>query len=320
VQVGNFDTYPSGQGGGSSGCWGVYHNFPSGNIIASNINVGGAGGELWILTPNFVRACYLEGKITNAITGAVLQNAQIEVVGSNPILQELSGTNGLYKTGQEEEGYYKVRVTKSGYRAFETLVHLQHGELITLNVPLYPNGLANLSGTVIRHEDGQPVENATVWLYGNQNTVSTNTDATGSFLFNNIPLGNYDIAASAPGLGMGILSGKVVTNDTNVELELFTSHRREALQAGKGAANENDYLKLRQNPFATETVLEYSLPVEGATLSLFNSLNQKIDTQILTGISGQCSVGAGLPEGLYLAVLAQGNQILEIKKLIKIQD
>jgi hypothetical protein len=31
-------------------------------------------------------------------------------------------------------------------------------------------------------------------------------------------------------------------------------------------------------------------------------------------------VGAGLPEGLYLAVLAQGNQILEIKKLIKIQD
>ncbi|MBC7778433.1 MAG: choice-of-anchor B family protein, partial [Phycisphaerae bacterium] len=144
VQVGNFDTYPQGQGGGSSGCWGVYHNFSSGTIIASNIDAGGGAGELWILTPNYVRACYLEGIITDALTGLPLQNAQVQVVGSNPLLQELSSINGLYKTGQQAEGYYKVTVTKTGYQDFETFIHFQRGELIELNVPLFPNGIRNV--------------------------------------------------------------------------------------------------------------------------------------------------------------------------------
>ena len=316
VQVGNHDTYPSGQGDGFEGCWGVYPFFTSGTIIASNINVGGAG-ELWVLSPNYVRACYLEGKITDAVTGAPLPNAQIQVVGSNPLLQELSANNGIYKTGQESEGYYVVRVSKPGYDDFETLVYFQHGEVIVLDVPLYPNGLAEVSGTVIHHSDGLPVEGATVWLYGNKNFNSTITDVSGVFNFNNVPLGTYDIAASAPGLGLGILGELAIVNDTSVVIELYTIHRREEESQDRSKNFlQNNCLKIVQNPFETETILEYKLPKDRGSLLILNSLDQTIQTMELTETNGQISLGAGFSSGVYFAVLTTGNH-MEVKKLVK---
>ena len=316
VQVGNHDTYPSDQGDGFEGCWGVYPFFTSGTIIASNINVGGAG-ELWVLSPNYVRACYLEGKITDAVTGAPLPNAQIQVVGSNPLLQELSANNGIYKTGQESEGYYVVRVSKPGYDDFETLVYFQHGEVIVLDVPLYPNGLAEVSGTVIHHSDGLPVEGATVWLYGNKNFNSTITDISGVFNFNNVPLGTYDIAASAPGLGLGILGELAIVNDTSVVIELYTIHRREEESQDRSKNFlQNNCLKIVQNPFETETILEYKLPTEGGSLLILNSLGQTLQTMELTETNGQISLGAGFSSGVYFAVLTTGNH-MEVKKLVK---
>jgi len=316
IQVGNYDTYPSGQGGGSSGCWGVYHNFTSGNIIASNIDVGGAG-ELWILTPNYVRACYLEGTITHGITGAALPNAQIQVIGSNPLLQELSATNGTFKTGQQAEGYYKVRVSKSGYQDFETLIYFQRGEVIELNVPLFPNGMVNVSGSVIKHSDGQPVANASVWLYGAQNFGPVTTDIAGAFNFTNIPPGMYNIAAGAPGLGLGMLSGQTIVSNTNVTIELFTTHRREPATEREEGIFENGFLTIFQNPFETEAVLSYQIPEGGASITLFNSLGQAVQTQELSDTIGQLSVGTDFPAGVYFAVLKQFGKVLEVKKLVK---
>jgi choice-of-anchor B domain-containing protein len=312
VQVGNFDTYPSGQGGGSSGCWGVYHNFPSGTIIASNIDVAGAG-ELWLLTPNYVRACYLEGKITDGITGANLSGAQIQVVGTTPLLQEVSAINGLYKTGQEAEGYYKVRVTKAGYQDFETYIHFQHGELILLDVALFPNGLLNLTGTVIQHSDGQPVANATVWLFGATAPISQVTDGMGMFSFNNIKAGVYNISAGAPGLGMGMLSGQTIVSNTDVTIQLFVTHRKDAVHA----TGEERLWAFAQNPFRTETSIQYHLESENASITFLNELGQAVHIAELSGSEGQISFGAGLPAGMYLAVLKQDGIVLEVKKLIK---
>jgi len=314
--VGNYDTYPSGQGGGSSGCWGVYHNFTSGNIIASNIDVAGAG-ELWILTPNYVRACYLEGKITDAITGASLPNAQIQVVGTTPLLQELSAINGLYKTGQQSEGYYNVRVSKSGYQDFETFVYFQRGEVILLDVPLFPTGLRTVSGTVIKHSDGLPVANASVWLYGAQNYGPVTTDAAGAFNFNNISQGTYDFVASAPGLGLGILAGQTLTANTSVILELFTTHRREAVGERERFNFSNNLLNINQNPFEVETVVNYHLLSEGASLMVFNSLGQKVQSQELPSTEGQLTLGMEFPAGVFFLVLNKDGRVLEVKRIVK---
>jgi choice-of-anchor B domain-containing protein len=313
VQVGNHDTYP-GSGGGSDGCWGVYHDFPSGNIIASNINVGGKG-ELWIVTPNYVRACYLEGKVTNAVTGVPILNAQIQLEGSNPLVQEASANNGNYKTGLEAEGYYKVLVTRAGFQPFETYVYMQRGELITLDVALYPIGTIDVTGTVVRFEDGQPVENATVWMYGGQNFSSATTDASGNFEFNNVAPGLYDFAASAPDLSLGMLSKQSITSSTNLTIELYSTYRRDG--TGTGLSSERNFLKINQNPFNSETVVEYELALEGAALTLVNEAGQTVQTNQLQGEKGQLTLGAGLPAGIYFVLLKQDEQVLDLKKLIK---
>jgi choice-of-anchor B domain-containing protein len=313
VQVGNHDTYP-GSGGGSDGCWGVYHDFPSGNIIASNINVGGKG-ELWIVTPNYVRACYLEGKVTNAVTGVPILNAQIQLEGSNPLVQEASANNGNYKTGLEAEGYYKVLVTRAGFQAFETYVYMQRGEVITLDVALYPIGTIDVTGTVVRFEDGQPVENATVWMYGGQNFSSATTDVSGNFQFNDVAPGLYDFAASAPDLSLGLLPKQSITSSTNLTIELYSTYRRDG--TGAGLPSERNFLKINQNPFSSETVVEYELALEGAALTLVNEAGQIVQTTQLQGEKGQLTLGAGLPAGIYFVLLKQDEQVVDLKKLIK---
>ena len=62
VEVGNFDTFipPT---TGFQGAWGAYPFLPSGLILISDI-----GNGLFVLEPNYVRACWLEGNITDANT------------------------------------------------------------------------------------------------------------------------------------------------------------------------------------------------------------------------------------------------------------
>lgn len=139
VQVGNYDTYPGGSGSGFQGCWGVYPYLPSGNIIASNINdvPNSSTGKLFVLTPIYVRGCYLEGRITDAATSAVINGATIQIV-SSPDQTETSGSNGLYKMGRLVGGTFSVKVAKQGYQTFTTTVNLSNGVLTTLDVALQP--------------------------------------------------------------------------------------------------------------------------------------------------------------------------------------
>lgn len=313
VQVGNHDTYP-GSGGGSDGCWGVYHNFPSGNIIASNISVGGAG-ELWVVTPNYVRACYLEGTVTNAVTGLPIFGATIQIIGSNPNVQESSALNGQYKMGQLADGFFKVRVSRSGYQTFETDVLFQHGEVVFLNVPLYPTGLVDLSGTVVKYLTGEPVEGATVWLYSGTSSVSATTDVDGTFTFNNIIRGTYQLAADAPDQSMGILSGLNIVSDTSVTIALHPTFRREALDIPVRGSMQS--LLVMENPFLEQTTLRYHAMAENSRLEVWNTNGQLVQEASFTQGINQITLGSSWPAGLYLARFIEGNQIVGVQKLIK---
>lgn len=140
VQVGNYDTYPNGSGSGFSGCWGVYPYLPSGNILASNISGATSGnGELMVLTPDYVRGCYVEGEITHLVTGQPLSGALVKLIGTNTA--DISGANGLYKMGQRQSGSYTAQITKVGFVTQNISVSLSSGVLTTLNVALAPVGL-----------------------------------------------------------------------------------------------------------------------------------------------------------------------------------
>lgn len=139
VQVGNYDTYPNAAGGGFEGCWGVYPYLPSGNILATNIPVlNGNNGELFVLSPDYVRGCYVEGTITNGANGLPLSGVLVQLLGTNT--SETSNAFGDYKMGQLQSGNFTAQVSKNGFVTQNISITLSNGAVTDLNVVLLPVG------------------------------------------------------------------------------------------------------------------------------------------------------------------------------------
>ncbi|MEO6039215.1 MAG: choice-of-anchor B family protein, partial [Saprospiraceae bacterium] len=133
VQVGNYDTYPNGAGNGFDGAWGVYPFLSSGNLIVSNIAASGTGnGELWVLTPTYVRGCYLEGSVRNASNGLPVNAATVQVLTTTT--SGTSTANGQYKIGQLQSGNFTAQVSKTGYYTQNIAITLTNGVLTPLDV------------------------------------------------------------------------------------------------------------------------------------------------------------------------------------------
>lgn len=136
VQVGNYDTYTAG-GTGFNGAWGVYPFLPSGNILVSNISgTSTTNGEMFVLTPNYQRGCYIEGVITDAVTGNPIVGAKAELLSTTTT----NNTNALgqYKMGQLQNGSYTIQVSKSGYNPYTQSITISNGVLTTVNAALTP--------------------------------------------------------------------------------------------------------------------------------------------------------------------------------------
>ena len=133
IQVGQYDTYPL-TNTGFVGCWGVYPFLPSGNLICSNIT-----DSLYVLTPQYIRACYLEGVVTDAATSAVLSGVSVTINSTDMDKKAQSNAQGVYKTGQVTSGVFSVTYSKSGYisQTFSTTA-LSTGLVTIQNVALSP--------------------------------------------------------------------------------------------------------------------------------------------------------------------------------------
>lgn len=127
IEVGNYIT-------GSYLCWDADPYLPSGGIIATDMN-----GVFYIFEPNYVRACYLEGNVTDSVSTLPINGATVQILLTNKIVNSV--INGDYKTGVADSGYYTVQCTKAGYytKTF-TNVPLQNGIVNILNIPLVPIG------------------------------------------------------------------------------------------------------------------------------------------------------------------------------------
>ena len=115
---------------GSSGylCWDASPYLPSGNIIATDIS-----GGLFIYTPVYVRACYLEGTVSDSLSGTLLNNVSIEILTTTKSTS--TNLNGIYKTGTPTAGTYDIRFSRPGYitKTYSGVV-LTNGLLTTINV------------------------------------------------------------------------------------------------------------------------------------------------------------------------------------------
>ena len=190
IEVGHYDTYSQGSGDGFNGCWGVYPFLPSGNLVASDIDNG-----LYVLTPTYIRGCYLEGIITDSITTATINGALIEILTTT--LTKNSNSLGEYKTGLAVSGTYDIRVSKAGYYPKTIVgVFLDNGILTNLDVALIPFQTSSFTGVVNDSLTGLSVPNATVTLVSiNGLSYKTNTDGLGNFNFAAVVPDDYTVYA-----------------------------------------------------------------------------------------------------------------------------
>lgn len=313
VQVGNFDTY-TGSGGNSEGCWGVYPFFPSGTLVATNISgLGNGNGELWIVSPNYVRACYLEGLITHAIDGNPISGATIKILNSTPLTQESSGSTGFYKAGQLQGGAFTVQVFKPGFQVALVPVLLENGKVTTLDVELFPEGNLTISGQVLRSPQLLPVGVASVFLNGADLVYSTATDKEGMFSISGVQPGIYDVVASAANIGEGITHRQRLITDSTLVIEIYKKYRR------GDDVRPGDFIKIGENPFRTGTVLQYELPDDCSYhVLLVNALGQVVEKIELQDRFGELTLGEQLNNGVYFVQLCDDSAPLQTIKLLKI--
>ena len=141
VEVANFDTY-LGPATGFQGDWGAYPFLPSGRLLVSDINTC-----LWVFDANYTRASYLEGVVIDALTKDPIQGASVVIQTGQPN-EEISGPDGSFKTGSNQEGSLTVRTEKSGYLPSLNAFAMAAGEVMDVTIELTPLETTNITGMV----------------------------------------------------------------------------------------------------------------------------------------------------------------------------
>ena len=156
IKVGQYDTYV-GQTVSFDGCWGVYPFFPSGTTVAADITNG-----LFVLGPQYEKASYLEGDITDANTTLALQNVAVHILPNDQT--DYSAINGHYATGMLIQGSVQVEYSKVGYFPVIETVNLLQGQITIHDVQLVPIAPFNLTVIVTEQGTGNLISNAQIKL------------------------------------------------------------------------------------------------------------------------------------------------------------
>lgn len=192
VQVGNYDTAPTASGPGMQNCWGVHPFLPSGTIVASDISNG-----LFVLSPNYVRACYIEGVVTDCFTGSPLSGVTVQITNPGPNTNsatDITDAMGQYGVGVVNAGTYTVTFSKSGYNAQSFVVSVSNGNVTFQNVQLCgPTPPFVYTGAVCDNFSQQGIPNANVKISDGTNTWDVLTNANGNFTISNMIPGVYQI-------------------------------------------------------------------------------------------------------------------------------
>lgn len=131
IEVGNYDTSPY-TGGGFNGCWGVFPYFNSETILATDRQEG-----LFVLNPTYQHACWLEGTVTNALTGMPILGANIAILTIEAGKDD-TDFQGFYATGTALSGSYQVVASAAGFYNDTLNVSLSNGVLSVADFNLVP--------------------------------------------------------------------------------------------------------------------------------------------------------------------------------------
>lgn len=214
VEVESYDTNTDFDDG-FHGCWGAYPYFPSGLIAATDIENG-----LYILKPSYPRVSYLEGAVTDGVTGQPIAGATVHIQ-SDDANSAMSSFAGLYKTGQATAGNSEVEFKAKGYFDLILPVTLVAGEIVILNAQMVPLPPHSMSGVVLDKITKKGIEKAHVLLENPAFSYETLTDENGVFEINGVLQGDYEIYVGSWGYKNLAETIQLLTDDDkNYELGL----------------------------------------------------------------------------------------------------
>lgn len=247
-------------------CWDASPYLPSGNIIAADVD-----GGLFIFQPNYHRACYLEGNVTDSISGAILNNVQVEILTTIKTIK--TNLLGDYKTGTADSGLYDVQFTHPGYYTkIYTGISLTNGTLTTLNAELSP---FIVSGTVTDGGTSAGINHATIYVDNGAITDTTSSDSTGNFSFTNLTPGLYTITVAKWGY-MTYCTALLLNGSATISLFMFPGYSDDF-------TTDNGWTVT-----STCTTGDWVRGVPAGTM--FGALHANVDHDILTDCNNKCFV------------------------------
>lgn len=213
IEVGYYDTF-NGSGGGFDGLWGAYPFFPSGVVIGSDMT-----GGLYVFDVSYTRACYLEGLVTDSVTGQPIPGAS--VVLNTTTANTLSDNAGDYATGTADAGSYTATYSKFGYTPKTINVTLTNGQVTIEDVALAPQQRVNYTINVIEQGTGNPIPNAVVSLEeASAGILSYTANASGVVNDPNFVQGSYTLTAGQWGWRTKQMQISANSSNTSVTIEL----------------------------------------------------------------------------------------------------
>ncbi len=189
IEVGRYDTW-AGTGPGFEGCWGAFPYFPSGAIVASNIDPA----TLFVLTPQYRRAAYFEGTAIDACSGFPLNGVTVQIASGNATANTISAANGQFKTGHAVTGSFTATFSKAGYNTRTTTVTLTAGQVTPFDLRMEPTNPVTLSGTALTSTGGV-LANQKLIIVGGDQKYDVTTNATGQFSLTCAREGQYTVGA-----------------------------------------------------------------------------------------------------------------------------
>ena len=155
IELVTYDTYPE-QTPTYDGSWGVYPFLPSGNILASDRTEG-----LFVLQPEYQRAAYLEGNITNQLSSNPIDNVLVIIPENTQ--EERSNSMGDYATGFASSGDFEVTYFKVGYESQTLDVNLLQNSVTIQDVEMIPIE-PFIVNVIVEDNSGNPIQNANIKL------------------------------------------------------------------------------------------------------------------------------------------------------------
>jgi choice-of-anchor B domain-containing protein len=186
AEFGWADSYP-GPSGGYGGVWEVCPFFPSGTVIASDMQTG-----LYVYRP--VRNYGIVRAVVDSGPGLPVAGATVYVVTQGDSL--LTPADGIVQFAPAQ-GTHQLIARRFGFHGASATRFVSMGSRDTVRLTLARRPARGYVGTVSRAGSGTPLEDAEVSLL--YTPLHAHTDALGQFALDAVPEGSYGAEAHCPG-------------------------------------------------------------------------------------------------------------------------